>query len=155
MKKTFKGRSVVPGRVEGEAVVSRQGFNILASLQRDLMGKKDVVCCSDQNNPEVFGKAISGKVLCLPQTIGSTTGGMVLQAAAALGKAPAALLFSEPIDSLAAGGVILAKVWNDTDIVTVDGLGKDFLDAVGHGQRVTVETDGTVSIETAHEGRKE
>lgn len=155
MKKTFKGRSVVPGRVQGEAVVSRQGFNILASLQRDLMGKKDVVRCSDQNNPELFGKAISGKVLCLPQTIGSTTGGMVLQAAAALGKAPAALLFSEPIDSLAAGGVILAKVWNDTDIVTVDGLGKDFLDAVGHGQRVTVEADGTVSIETAHEGRKE
>lgn len=146
MKKTFKGRSVIPGRVQGEAVVSRQGFNTLASLQRDLMAKKDVVACSDQNNPEVFGKVISGKVLCLPQTIGSTTGGMVLQAAAALGKAPAALLFSETIDSLAAGGVILAKVWNGTDIVTVDGLGKEFLSAVEHGQHVTIEADGTVSI---------
>lgn len=147
MSKTFKGRSVVPGRVRGEAVVSRQGFNILASLQRDLMGKKDVVACSDQNNPDIFGKAISGKVLCLPQTIGSTTGGMVLQAAAALGKAPAALLFSEPIDSLAAGGVILAKVWNSTDIVTVDGLGEDFLAAVEHGNQISIEPDGTVRIE--------
>ncbi len=155
MKKTFKGRSVVPGSVRGEAVVSRQGFNILASLQRDLMGKKGVVACSDQNNPEVFGKAISGKVLCLPQTIGSTTGGMVLQAAAALGKAPAALLFSEPIDSLAAGGVILAKVWNGTDIVTVDGLGKDFLAAVEQGHRVSIEPDGTVTIESASRGQKE
>lgn len=149
MNKTFKGRPVVSGCIQGEAVVSRQGFNILASLQRDLMGKKKVVACSDQNNPGLFGKAISGKILCLPQTIGSTTGGMVLQAAAALGMAPAALLFSEPIDSLAAGGVLLAKVWNDTDIITVDGLGEDFLKAVEHGQRLTVESDGTVTIEMA------
>ncbi len=149
MKKTFKGRPVVAGSIQGEAVVSRQGFNILASLQRDLMAKKDVVACSDQNNPDLFGKTISGKMLCLPQTIGSTTGGMVLQAAAALGKAPAALLFSEPIDSLAAGGVILAKVWNNTDIITVDSLGDDFRKAVQQGQRLTVEADGTVSIEIA------
>lgn len=151
MNKMFKGRAVVSGSIQGEAVVSRQGFNILSSLQRDLMAKKKVVACSDQNNPDLFGKAISGKILCLPQTIGSTTGGMVLQAAAALGKAPAALLFSEPIDSLAAGGVILAKVWNNTDIITVDGLGEDFLKAAQHGQSITVEADGTVNIQMDEE----
>lgn len=149
MKKTFKGRPVVAGAVAGEAVVSRRGFNILASMQRDLMGKKAEVRCSDQNNPDAFGRVLSGRILCLPRTIGSTTGGMVLQAAAALGKAPLALLFSEPIDSLAAGGVILAKVWNDRDIVTVDGLGDDFLATVGDDAAVSVEPDGTVTIETA------
>ncbi|MBU0929173.1 MAG: DUF126 domain-containing protein [Spirochaetes bacterium] len=148
MKRTFKGRVVVAGAASGEAVVSRRGFNILASFQRDLMAKKAVVRCSDQNNPDAFGQALSGKVLCLPKTIGSTTGGMVLQAAAALGKAPLALLFSEPIDSLAAGGVILAKVWNDRDIVTVDGLGEGFLAAVENGTSVAVQEDGTVTIET-------
>ncbi|GAB1481989.1 DUF126 domain-containing protein [Treponema sp.] len=153
MKKTFEGRRVVAGSVRGEAVVSRQGFNILASLQRDLMAKKDVVTCSDQNNPELFGKAISGRNLYLSKTIGSTTGGMGLQAAAAIGKAPAALLFSQPIDSLAAGGVILAKVWNNTDIITVDGLGEELLQAVEHGQVLTVDAHGTVSIETAGAGR--
>ena len=30
MKKSFKGRAVVPGTASGEAVVSRRGFNILA-----------------------------------------------------------------------------------------------------------------------------
>ncbi|HOZ72759.1 MAG TPA: DUF126 domain-containing protein [Spirochaetales bacterium] len=149
MKKSFKGRAVVPGTASGEAVVSRRGFNILASMQRDLMGKKAEVRCSDQNNPDAFGRALSGRILCLPRTIGSTTGGMVLQAAAALGKAPAALLFSEPIDSLAAGGVILAKVWNGRDIVTVDGLGDEFLAAVENGAAISVEADGIVTIETA------
>ena len=149
MKKTFKGRPVVAGAANGEAVVSRRGFNILASIQRDLMGKKAEVRCSDQNNPDIFGKVISGKVLCLPQTIGSTTGGMVLQAAAALGVAPLALLFSAPIDSLAAGGVILAKVWNGRDIVTVDGLGDEFLAAASDGCAVSITPDGEVTIETA------
>jgi len=149
MKKTFKGRPVVAGAASGEAVVSRQGFNILASMQRDLMGKKAEVRCSDQNNPDLFGQVVSGKVLCLPQTIGSTTGGMVLQAAAALGVAPLALLFSAPIDSLAAGGVILAKVWNGRDIVTVDGLGDEFLAAASNGCAVSIAPDGEVTIETA------
>jgi predicted aconitase with swiveling domain len=148
MKKTFKGRPVIAGKAEGRAVVSRQGFNTLASFQRDLMANKPEIRCSDQNNAEVYGKVLSGKVLCLPKTIGSTTGGMVLQGAAALGKAPLALLFSESIDSLAAGGVILAKVWNGRDIVTVDGLGDEFLDSVATDCAVAVEPDGTVIVET-------
>jgi len=90
---------------------------------------------------------LSGKVLCLPQTIGSTTGGMILQGAATYGTAPAALLFSDTIDPLAAGGVILAKVWNGREIVTVDQLGGEFLASVKTGNSVSVELDGTVTIE--------
>jgi len=147
MKKSFKGRPVIAGRMQGEAVVSRQGFNTLASFQRDLMANKPVIRCSDQNNPEIYGQVLSGKVLCLPQTIGSTTGGMILQGAATYGTAPAALLFSDTIDPLAAGGVILAKVWNGREIVTVDQLGEEFLASVKTGNSVSVELDGTVTIE--------
>ncbi len=146
MIRSFKGRVIIQGQLQGEAVVSRQGFNVLASMQKDLMGKKSTVKGSDQNNPDIYSKAISGKILCLPQTIGSTTGGMVLQAAAAMDRAPLAILFSEHIDSLAAGGVILAKVWNDRNIVTVDGLGKDFLSAVNSGDKLSIEMDGTVHV---------
>jgi hypothetical protein len=49
----------------------------------------------------------------------------------------------------AAGGVILAKVWNGREIVTVDQLGAEFLAAVKTGYSVSVEPDGTVTIETA------
>ena len=77
MKKTFKGRPVIAGSLQGRAVVSETGLNILASFQKDILSKKKVIRSSDQNNASLFGKALTGKILCLPRTIGSTTGGMV------------------------------------------------------------------------------
>jgi len=41
---------------------------------------------------------------------------------------PAYLLFSESIDSLAAAGCVLAKVWEDSPMIVIERLGKDFLD---------------------------
>ncbi|HNU91718.1 MAG TPA: DUF126 domain-containing protein [Spirochaetota bacterium] len=144
MKKTFRGRAIIPGEWTGTCVVSRQGMNTLASFQKGALAGKKTIHCSDQNNPDLYGKALTGVAVCLPKTIGSTTGGMVLQTVAARGVGPAALLFSERIDSLAAGGVILAKVWNDTSVVTVDGLGDEFLRHVRDGMTVRIEPDGTV-----------
>jgi predicted aconitase with swiveling domain len=149
--KTFKGRVIVPakdnGGVKAEALVSREGFNTLASFQKALLFGDKKARCSDQNNPALYGKPMAGKALCLPQTIGSTTGGLVIFCAAALGKEPACLLFSNPIDSLAAAGAILAGVWTERPILTVDTLGDEFLAAVKTGSRVTALNDGTVTIE--------
>ncbi|MBU9726572.1 aconitase X swivel domain-containing protein [Diplocloster modestus] len=148
MKKTFKGRPVVPGRVTAEALVTHAGFNTLASFQKSLMFGDKNATCSDQNNPDLNGKQMAGKALCLPQTIGSTTGGMVLYTAASMHRQPACLLFSKPIDSLAAAGAILADVWTDQSMPTVDNLGEDFLDYVNSGMKITVEEDGTVTVES-------
>ena len=108
MSKIFKGRPVVPGEARAKALVSHEGFNTLASFQKSLLAKKTQAVCSDQNNADLYGKVMTGTALCLPQTIGSTTGGMVLHTACSMGAAPAAMLFSLPIDSLAAAGAILA-----------------------------------------------
>jgi predicted aconitase with swiveling domain len=145
--KTFKGRPVLAGQVKGQSVVSRQGVNLLASFQKSALKKAKTVICSDQNNKDLYGKVLTGKILCLPQTIGSTTGGLVLEAVAHLGLQPKALLFSEHIDSLAAAGVILSDRWVNKRIVTVDGLGKDFLDYVQDGRTVEVRADGTVTVD--------
>ncbi len=152
--RTFSGRAVIPGEISATAVVTRQGFNTLASFQKSAMAKKSEMICSDQNNPDLFGKNLTGRALCLPQTIGSTTGGMVLQTVADMGAAPAALLFSQSIDSLAAAGVILSAVWNDRRIVTVDRLGEEFLAFVEDGMRITVKEDGTVMVERDPVGDK-
>ena len=147
MAKTFKGRVVVPGTVTAKALVSRGGFNTIASYQSALMfGDKDVKC-GDQNNPDLFGKPMVGTALCLPQTIGSTTGGMVLYCAKVMGRTPACLLFSEHIDSLAAAGAILSAVWTDDPMPTVDCLGEEFLNYVKDGMTITVDEDGTVTVE--------
>ncbi len=147
--KTFKGRPVVPGTAEAIALVSHGGFNTLASFQNALQFDKEedkTAKCGDQNNPDIYKQPMGGSALCLPQTIGSTTGGMVLYCAKVLGKCPACMLFSEHIDSLAAAGAILGAVWTDTPMPTVDCLGEEFLNTVKTGDRIKVYEDGTVEI---------
>ncbi len=143
----FSGRVIVKGTTSAEALVSHGGFNTLASFQKALMFGDKKATCSDQNNEELYGKAMYHKALCLPQTIGSTTGGMVLYCAASFGREPACLLFSKPIDSLAAAGAILTDVWTQVSMPVVDSLGDDFLNYVQDGMRVSVLADGRVTVE--------
>ena len=143
----FKGRVVVAGACEAEALVSHGGFNTLASYQSALQFGDKEVKCGDQNNPDLYKKPMLGKALCLPQTIGSTTGGMVLYTACAVGKQPACMLFSLPIDSLAASGAILGDVWTDASMPVVDSLGDEFLEYVQTGMTVTIGEDGLVTVE--------
>lgn len=144
----FKGRIVTPGTVTAEAVVTHGGLNTLASFQKALQFGDKNATCGDQNNSDLYGKAMAGKALCLPQTIGSTTGGMVIYCACAMGRQPACMLFSNPIDSLAAAGSILASVWlPEAQMPVVDSLGEEFLSYVKDGMTITVKEDGTVCVD--------
>ncbi len=146
--KEFTGRVIAPGTVTAEAVVSRGGFNTLASFQGALQFGDKKATCGDQNNADLHGKELAGKALCLPQTIGSTTGGLVLYCACAMERQPACMLFSKPIDSLAAAGSILASVWLDgVQMPVVDSLGDEFLSYVQHGMTITVKENGVVCVE--------
>ncbi len=145
--KQFKGRVVTPGTVTAEAVVTKSGFNTLASFQNALQFGDKEVKCGDQNNADLYGKSLLNKALCLPQTIGSTTGGLVLYCACALQKNPACMLFSLPIDSLAAAGAVLADVWVDgVTMPVIDSLGEEFLEYVKDGMTVTIKEDGIVEV---------
>ena len=86
--KEFKGRVIAPGTVTAEALVSHGGLNTLASFQKALQFGDKTATCGDQNNPDLYGKQMLGKALCLPQTIGSTTGGLVLYCACAMERQP-------------------------------------------------------------------
>ena len=148
--KQFKGRVVAPGEVKAEALVSHGGLNTLASFQKALQFGDKKATCGDQNNPDLYGQEMAGKALCLPMTIGSTTGGLVIYCACAMGRQPACMLFSKPIDSLAGAGVILADVWlkeEHAKMPVIDSLGDDFLEAVQTGMTVTVKADGVVEVE--------
>ena len=146
--KQFKGRVIAAGEVTAPALVSHGGLNTLASFQKALQFGDKKATCGDQNNPDLFGKQMVGTALCLPQTIGSTTGGLVLYCACAMKRQPACMLFSKPIDSLAAAGAVLADVWvDDVTMPVIDSLGEEFLDYVKDGMRITVDLDGTVTVE--------
>ena len=144
--KEFKGRVIAGGEWKGEAVVSRQGVNTLATFQKSALKNAKRVIVSDQNNADIYGKDITGKALCLPITIGSTTGGLVIQTVCAMKIAPAAFLFSEHIDSLAASGIVLARIWEDSDVIAIDMLGDEFLQTVKTGDSIEIKSDGTVIV---------
>jgi predicted aconitase with swiveling domain len=146
-KKSFHGRPILSGKIEGSATVSRIGLNTLSTYKTCMFaGETDKAICSDGDNKDLYGKDIGGAILCLPQTIGSTTGGFVLMGVAKLGLAPKAMLFANHVDSLAIGGLLMADIWMDHRIVAIDLLGQDFLDAVNTGDPIRVHEDGTVEI---------
>ncbi len=146
--KIFNGRVVAPGQVTAKAVVSHGGLNTLASFQKALQFGDKKATCGDQNNPDLYGKQMAGKALCLPQTIGSTTGGLVLYCACSMKRQPACMLFSNPIDSLAGAGVILADVWLEgVNMPVIDSLGDELLEYVKDGMTITVKEDGVVEVD--------
>ena len=146
--KKFQGRVISPGTVKAEALVSHGGLNTLASFQKALQFSDKEATCGDQNNPDLYGKQMKGKALCLPQTIGSTTGGLVLYCACSMQRQPACMLFSNHIDSLAAAGAVLADVWlDDVSMPVVDSLGEKFLNYVKDGMSITIKEDGTVCVD--------
>ncbi|MBQ1928868.1 MAG: DUF126 domain-containing protein [Clostridia bacterium] len=146
--KKFKGRIITPGTVTAKAVVSKEGFNTLASFQKALQFGDKTAKCNDQNNKDLYGKPLAGNALCLPQTIGSTTGGLVLYCASAMHRQPACMLFSNHIDSLACAGAVLSDVWvDDVTMPVIDCLGDEFLNYVKDGMTITIEQDGTVCVE--------
>lgn len=64
--KEFKGRIVASGTVTAKALVSHGGLNTLASFQKALQFGDKKATCGDQNNPDLYGKQMAGKALCLP-----------------------------------------------------------------------------------------
>ena len=145
--KQFQGRVISPGTVTAEALVSHGGLNTLASFQKALQFGDKEATCGDQNNPDLYGKKMKGKALCLPQTIGSTTGGLVLYCACSMERQPACMLFSKPIDSLAAAGAVLADVWLDNvQMPVIDCLGEEFLSYVKDGMTITAGENGLVTV---------
>lgn len=145
--KKFSGRVIAGGDLKGEAIVSRQGVNTLATFQKSALKNAKKVISSDQNNPDLYKKLLTGRILCLPKTIGSTTGGLVIQTICSMGINPSAMLFSESIDSLAASGIILARNWENSSIIAIDRLGDKFLKYVSTGDTITINADGTVIVE--------
>ena len=146
-KKSFRGRVVLSGEVTGTATVSRQPFNTSGSYTENMFaGRTDSAPCTDSSNAELFRKDLDGMILCTPRTVGSTMGGMTLMGMKDIGVGPEALLFSEAIDTLAAAGVLMADIWKDQRIVTVDLLGAEFLETVQMGDPIAVHADGTVEV---------
>lgn len=142
MTKTFQRRPVVGGSDTAHSVVTHQGFNTLASINTAGSSINRKGLCKDQSNPELYGKQIPDQALCLPETIGSTTGG-VLFSVVSNGYASACMLFSKRVDPLVLSGAVLLKNWSKHSMVLIDELGDDFLDFVKDRMQIQTSENGT------------
>ena len=146
-KKTFQGRPLLPGKITGKALVSKQPFNTTASYFKNMFaGETKTAPCTDSSNKELYEKDLKGAIICTPQTVGSTMGAGCIMGMNALDVGPQAFLFSWHIDSIIAGGLIIDDVWNERRVITIDMLGDDFLKSVNTGDPLTIHEDGKVEI---------
>ncbi len=72
-KKTFQGRPLLPGELEGKALVSKQPFNTTGSYFENMFGGvTDKAPCTDADNKELYQKDLANCILCTPQTTTAT-----------------------------------------------------------------------------------
>lgn len=145
--KSFKGRALLPGNLEGKALASKQPFNTSGSYLDNLFGGNSTTApCTDPNNKDFYKKELKDAIICTPVTVGSSLGGASLMGVGSLGVGPKAMLFSEHIDSVSYAGLLMDDVWNGRRVITIDLLGDDFLDNIKTGDSISIHEDGTVEV---------
>jgi predicted aconitase with swiveling domain len=119
-------RKVASGCATGKALSTRIPLSFLGNVDAET----GIVV--DQNH-ELYGKCISGKILIFPEGKGSTVGSYVIYQLKKRGKAPAAMInvHSEPI--IAVGAII-------SEIPLVDEVPKGLLN-LKEGTKITVDAD--------------
>jgi predicted aconitase with swiveling domain len=137
MKPAVQGEILVPGTAgEGEALVLTAPISFWGGVDPKI-GR-----ISDVRHPQ-YGEKISGRVLFLPGTIGSSSASAVLMELVHSGHAPAALVLHEP-DAILLLGLIVAREmgWQTPIAVRLDSVRFPAFD----GGEVVVMTDGSISI---------
>ncbi|MDH7564544.1 MAG: DUF126 domain-containing protein [Candidatus Bathyarchaeota archaeon] len=98
----LKGRGIVEGCCEGEALVSVQPISFLGGVS-PVNGK------IMSKNHDLYGKSIKDKILCFPHGSGSTVGSYVLYSLAKKKLAPKAII-NQKADPVVVVGAVIAKV---------------------------------------------
>jgi predicted aconitase with swiveling domain len=129
----LRGRCVVPGRSQGEALVTRDrisGWGGIDSRTGPIV----------ETRHELRGVSFAGKVLVFPGAKGSSGWSNAFHLTRVLGVAPAAMLFNEMTTKIALGAVVTrAPALTDFD--------RDPLDCIETGDWVRVDADaGVVEI---------
>jgi cis-L-3-hydroxyproline dehydratase len=130
-----RGRVVVAGSAEGEALVTHEALSFWGGY--DFQTGTII----DKHHP-LAGVSAAGRILAVPFSKGSSTTTAVLLEAVRAGTAPAAILTTDA-DSFFALASIVAGVMYGRSFPVVSLDARDF-DALESGTRLAIEPDGTV-----------
>jgi predicted aconitase with swiveling domain len=123
----LKGRTVNPGKAEGEAIVSGTPFSFLGELD-----PSTGMIASPSH--ELFGQSIKGKIFVCPTGKGSSGGPGISYLAKKAGNMPKAMIVTQ-IEPVLAAAILAA------DIPAVDQLDKNPLEVIKTGDYVEVDAD--------------
>jgi predicted aconitase with swiveling domain len=129
---TLTGRGIVPGRVEGEALVSHETISGWGGIDP---ATGTVI----ERRHELAGVCFTGKVLVFPGAKGSSGWSGFFQATRLLGTAPLAMVFTVLSTKSALGAVV-------TRVPTVTDLDADPVTLITTGDHVVVDADNGLVI---------
>ena len=101
-KEVMNGRSISPGKAEGEAIVSKTPIGFYGGID----AKTGIVI---EKGHELEGQNVKDKILVFPNGKGSTVGSYVIYGLKKNGVAPKAIVNKET-ETIVATGVILAGI---------------------------------------------
>jgi predicted aconitase with swiveling domain len=129
----LKGRGIVPGRVEGEALVSHETISGWGGIDPST---GTII----ERRHELYGVSFAGKVLVFPGAKGSSGWAGFFQSTRLLGTAPLAMVFTTLSTKSALGAVV-------TRVPTVTELDQDPVEVIRTGDWVVVDGDrGIVAV---------
>ena len=129
----LRGRGIVPGITEAEALVTREPISGFGGID---VATGTVI----EPRHELFGVCFTGKVLVFPGAKGSSGWSGFFQSTRLLGTAPAAMVFSVLTTKAVLGAIV-------TRVPTVVDLDRDPVEAIRTGDLVRVDGDaGTVTV---------
>lgn len=129
----LRGRKVVGGKAEGEAMVTRDRISGWGGID----ARTGTII---ETRHELCGESFKGKVLVFPGAKGSSGWSSQFHLARLTGCAPAAMLFNEMTTKIALGAVV-------TRAPAVTDFDRDPLEAIETGDWVRVDADqGIVEV---------
>ncbi len=136
--RVLKGKPVVSGVACAEAIVSGEPISFWGGIDPRTGEVID-------RRHELSGENVTGKVFVFPTCRGSSTASGILLEAVRTGAAPAAIINLKVDPILALGSIVADEMYKRT--VPIVLLDEEAFSSIKQGDRLTLETDGTVKIE--------
>jgi predicted aconitase with swiveling domain len=137
MADVMEGRVIVAGEAEGELLVSTQPLSFWGGYDHQT---GEII---DRRHP-LSGQIAAGRILAIPNTVGSSTTTAVLLEAVRAGTAPAAILTTSTDSFLALASIVAAEMYNRP--IPIVALSTEQFSKLQSGAKVAVRKDGLLLL---------
>lgn len=137
INKTIKAQIVIPGKAQGEVLVSGEPLSFWGGYDQHT---GEII---DRRHP-LSGQFAAGKILALPFSKGSSTTTAILLEALHAGKAPAAILTIGTDSFFALATIVANELYN----ISIPIMALEIIDfkKIKNGQVLDIQEDGTIKI---------